>query len=76
MCGFKDDVHARDVVCQHCGSRGSRNNILTVHHVIPKCQGGPNSSENCILLCQLCHRELHESQGYPHGSRKHKKKRR
>jgi len=63
---YKAVVHARDVVCQNCGS--SKN--LTVHHIIPKCRGGSNTPENCILLCRDCHRALHEGEGYPHGNKK------
>jgi len=65
MENYKAVVHARDVVCQYCGS--SKN--LTVHHIRPKCQRGPNTPENCILLCRDCHRTLHEQQGYPHGDK-------
>lgn len=62
---YKRIVHKRDVVCRHCGS-SSR---LTVHHVIPRCKKGPSTPENCILLCQSCHRALHLQEGYPVRSR-------
>jgi 5-methylcytosine-specific restriction endonuclease McrA len=69
---YKRIVHARDKVCLSCGS----SNRLTVHHVKPKCQGGPNTPENCILLCQICHRNLHKSEGYPTGRRPKKRPKR
>ena len=69
MENYKAVVHARDVVCQICGS--SKN--LSVHHIVPKCQNGPNTPENCILLCMDCHRALHQQEGYPHGN-KHRTK--
>ena len=73
---YKKEVHERDVVCQHCGCKGSKGNILTVHHIKPKCQGGPNTAENCILLCEECHRAYHMQNGYPHGRARSKKTRR
>lgn len=68
---YKAVVHERDKVCVYCGT-SSR---LTVHHVQPKCQGGANTPQNCILLCQSCHRALHSQQGYPVRT-KNKKNRR
>jgi len=72
MQDYKAVVHARDVVCQCCGCKGSKDNPLTVHHIKPKCQGGPNTPENCVLLCKNCHREHHEEEGYPHGNHNRK----
>ena len=72
MQDYKAVVHARDVVCCHCGSP----NHLTVHHVIPKALKGANTPDNCILLCRDCHRRHHLQEGYPHGCRKEKKHRR
>ena len=69
---YKRIVHARDIVCRQCGTSSN----LTVHHIIPKAHGGPNTPENCILLCRNCHKRLHESEGYPSsGKSKGKKKR-
>lgn len=76
---YKRIVHDRDGVCQFCKTKGSKGNPLTVHHIIPRCKNGSNTPENCILLCQDCHRHLHKSEGYPTGkykSHKKKKKRR
>ena len=37
--------------CQMC--RRSIN--LSVHHVIPRAESGPDTKENLITLCNLCH---------------------
>lgn len=67
---YKRIVHERDVVCQECGTSAR----LTVHHIIPKCKGGPSTPGNCILLCRDCHRRLHEQEGYPVRSKNKKNK--
>lgn len=36
--------------CQRCGASGK-----SVHHIIPYDEGGPDTVENLILLCQPCH---------------------
>lgn len=65
LSNYKQQVKERDRVCQHCGTKGSRRNRLTVHHIVPKCHGGPNTTDNCILLCRKCHNEYHKRNGYP-----------
>lgn len=59
----KHRVHHRDRgKCQFrwpsgetCGSR----QWLHIHHIQPKSEGGPNTSENLITLCSAHHRQLH-----------------
>ena len=42
--------------CQICGDRkGDPHTILNAHHLIPRADGGPNTLENLITLCDLCH---------------------
>jgi 5-methylcytosine-specific restriction endonuclease McrA len=42
--------------CQYCGCRpGSEE--LTIEHVIPRCQGGTTTWENCVLACVPCNRK-------------------
>lgn len=41
--------------CQKCGSKES----LTVHHKIPRSEGGSNRIENLALLCAPCHGKIH-----------------
>lgn len=60
-------VHARDKVCQRCGTKGSRRNKLEVHHILPR-KTHPrlvNDTSNCELLCRKCHLEHHREVGYP-----------
>lgn len=76
MEGYKAVVHDRDKICCCCGTKGSKGNPLTVHHIIPKCKGGRNTPENCQLLCQTCHRDLHQQNGYPTRSKKIRSKKR
>lgn len=39
--------------CMYCGKILS-NSAVTIDHVIPKSQGGPNSYTNCVVACQNC----------------------
>lgn len=42
--------------CQICGDRpGDPYCELQVHHRVPRSQGGPDTLENLITLCDLCH---------------------
>jgi hypothetical protein len=41
--------------CRACGKTGR----LIAHHVIYFDEGGPDSPENLITLCQSCHTEVH-----------------
>jgi 5-methylcytosine-specific restriction endonuclease McrA len=42
--------------CQICGDRaGDPYCVLHAHHILPRAQGGPDSAENVITLCDLCH---------------------
>ena len=56
---YKEVVRNRDKVCQICGTAGSKDNPLTVHHIVYKRLGGSNTPENCELLCWNCHKNLH-----------------
>jgi len=37
--------------CRNCGC----NKSLTVHHILPRSQGGRDNTENLITLCMFCH---------------------
>ncbi|GAB6164344.1 HNH endonuclease [Thermostilla marina] len=41
--------------CQYCGRKLSSEQ-LTIDHVIPRCQGGESTWENCVLACVPCNR--------------------
>jgi 5-methylcytosine-specific restriction endonuclease McrA len=42
--------------CTRCDGKGSKANPLTMHHKIPKCEGGKSTVENLETVCCLCHR--------------------
>lgn len=45
--------------CQRCGMRTN----LDVHHTRTRARGGSDELENLIVLCRLCHSEVHLSRG-------------
>ena len=47
--------------CQMCGSRGTANNILEVHHLSYKHIGEEQNRvwEDLITLCHCCHKSVH-----------------
>ena len=50
-------IQARGASCQRCGYADV--NILTVHHIIRRSDGGSNELENLELVCPTCHTEIH-----------------
>jgi len=57
-------VHLRDSgMCQKPGCRASG---TEVHHKIFRSQGGLDTMENLVLLCQEHHMEAHENQEVRH----------
>lgn len=42
---------------QHCEWCEERVDFLDVHHITPRSEGGPNTADNLIALCQNCHRK-------------------
>lgn len=51
---FRDDHK-----CQKCKGK-SGDNILNVHHIVQRKDGGSNSPDNLITLCKTCHEEYHQ----------------
>jgi 5-methylcytosine-specific restriction endonuclease McrA len=39
--------------CQYCGKR-FKSSECSIDHVMPQCQGGPSTWENCVLACVTC----------------------
>lgn len=39
--------------CQYCGKR-FKSSECSIDHVLPQCQGGPSTWENCVLACVTC----------------------
>lgn len=59
----RQQVLARDKVCQHCGTDGSTRNKLTLHHIKYRRHGGTSTPDNLITLCESCHQEHHKKMG-------------
>lgn len=45
-------------ICQHCKGT-SKDTRLHVHHIIFKRDGGSDTQENLITLCETCHDQVH-----------------
>ncbi len=43
--------------CQIPGCISDTN--LTIHHIVPKSDGGSNEISNLVTLCEGCHRDIH-----------------
>ncbi|MEM8598942.1 MAG: HNH endonuclease signature motif containing protein [Bacteroidota bacterium] len=57
---------ARGGRCERCGY--DNYNILQVHHILPRSEGGTNALRNLQLLCPNCHMEVHYGYGTYGGS--------
>jgi len=44
--------------CELCGFNKYKES-LTAHHIIPKEYGGKDEYNNCIIVCENCHRHIH-----------------
>jgi len=42
--------------CQDCGIRKR----LTIHHIVPRTQGGSDHPDNLVTLCRTCHDAIHK----------------
>ena len=51
------------IACDHTG-RCTNEIDLQAHHIRPARAGGPDSLENCEVLCAHCHEELHKRDQY------------
>jgi 5-methylcytosine-specific restriction endonuclease McrA len=47
-----------DPKCERCGY-DKIPNVVVIHHVIERCQGGSDDPENLEFLCPTCHAEEH-----------------
>jgi 5-methylcytosine-specific restriction endonuclease McrA len=48
--------------CLMCEKQFS-NRGLQIHHIVNKCRNGKSTKENCIALCEKCHKWIHETYG-------------
>jgi len=51
------NIKKRRGKCAECGN----NKDLTIHHKIPLCNGGDESTENLEVLCKKCHNKKHKN---------------
>jgi 5-methylcytosine-specific restriction endonuclease McrA len=49
--------------CTVCGTKGSKKNPLTMHHVKYRRNGGTNDPDNLVTLCKTCHELWHKQNG-------------
>lgn len=57
--------HRRCCVCHEFGGRS-----VNVHHIVQEVDGGPNTLENAICLCLMCHAEAgHFNSRHPMGTK-------
>jgi len=45
--------------CQACKGK-SKDQVLQIHHIIPRSKGGTDRPDNLITLCRTCHKKLHD----------------
>ena len=48
------------VVCENCGYQTKK---IQWHHLVPRSEGGDDSSDNLVALCVSSHRQHHSEQG-------------
>ena len=47
----------RGGICEKCGN--DNYNILQIHHILERCNGGTNDESNLLILCPNCHMTEH-----------------
>ena len=53
---FRQECLKRDqYTCQRCEKKNSQGRGLTVHHIMPRIEGGSNDLGNLMTLCNSCH---------------------
>lgn len=60
-------IKERGNKCELCPY--SKPEVLNVHHIVERCNGGTNHKTNLIVICPTCHAEIHvglrTSEGQP-----------
>ena len=54
--------------CQQCGGKGQE-----VHHVMPRSRSGRGVKTNGLLVCQDCHRKIHQDNDLLNDWKRHYK---
>lgn len=57
-------LQAQQYRCGHCHGLFQPEQIIELHHRIPRAQGGTNEAENLVALHRHCHHQLHQRRGY------------
>lgn len=53
---LRDEVLLRDrFTCLRCDKKFRNKSQLSVHHIIPRANGGANDASNLVTLCHPCH---------------------
>jgi hypothetical protein len=53
---LRDSIIERDnFTCLRCEDKFRSKSKLTVHHVVPRADGGSNDPSNLVTLCSQCH---------------------
>ena len=47
-------IFATKHICMHCGYEAKGHNLDRAH-IIAKCDGGPDTVDNLVLVCRPCH---------------------
>lgn len=56
---IRAEIIKRDrYTCFRCEEVARRMSDLSVHHLIPRAEGGGENEENLITLCHACHNEV------------------
>lgn len=56
-------IHRDNYICFRCEMIAERMGDLSVHHLLPRNEGGKENEENLITLCHPCH-DIVEEAGY------------
>jgi len=50
-------INERGNKCELCPY--NKTEVLNVHHIVERCNGGTNHKTNLIVICPTCHAEIH-----------------
>lgn len=60
---IREYVLFRDNHCCQCCKGKSKDNVLEVHHIVFRSQGGTDAPSNLITLCNKCHSSTNHKEG-------------
>lgn len=53
----------RQPLCVLCKAEGRLTAATVTHHIKPLAEGGSNSADNLLPLCEACHERMHSKEG-------------